>query len=167
MAINATVYAGGMAETYSLQTSVSIDAPAKQIFELMLDLNRFDDWNPFRTMDATVTTKVNQVKPGPGSVYEYEGKRIGRGQQVVLSAEKPSLIVSEMSFFGKKKTNKATIEFRIQPETAGTLVTWYLKGERGLGGKFMGTVLGFDKMMGKSFAQGLASLKALVESEKK
>jgi uncharacterized protein YndB with AHSA1/START domain len=156
-----------MAEKYSLQTSVVINAPAKKIFDLMLDLNRFDDWNPFMTMDPTTTTKVTQSKPGPGSLYEYEGKRIGRGQQVVLSAEKPNVIVSEMSFFGKKKTNTAIIEFRIQEESAGTLVTWYMEGERGLGGKFMGTVLGFDKMMGKSFASGLESLKTLMESEGK
>jgi uncharacterized protein YndB with AHSA1/START domain len=156
-----------MAEKYSLQTSVVINVPAKKIFDLMLDLNRFDDWNPFMTMDPTTTTKVTQTKPGPGSLYEYEGKRIGRGQQVVLSAEKPNIIVSEMSFFGKKKTNTAIIEFRIQEESAGTLVTWYMEGERGLGGKFMGTVLGFDKMMGKSFASGLASLKTLMESEGK
>lgn len=155
-----------MAEKYSLQTSINIDATAKKVYDLMLDLNRFDDWNPFMTMDPTTTTKVTQDKPGPGSVYDYEGKRIGRGQQVVLSAEKPNLIVSEMSFFGKKKTNTAIIEFRIQPETAGTLVTWYLEGERGLMGKFMGVVIGFDKMMGKSFASGLANLKTLIESEK-
>jgi len=156
-----------MAEKYSLQTSVVINAPAKKIYDLMLDLNRFNEWNPFMTMDPTTTTKVTQSKPGPGSLYEYEGKRIGRGQQVVLSAEKPNVIVSEMSFFGKKKTNTAIIEFRIQEESAGTLVTWYMEGERGLGGKFMGTVLGFDKMMGKSFASGLESLKTLMESEGK
>jgi len=156
-----------MAEKYSLQTSVVINAPAKKIYDLMLDLNRFDEWNPFMTMDPTTTTKVTQSEPGPGSLYEYQGKRIGRGQQVVLSAEKPNVIVSEMSFFGKKKTNTAIIEFRIQEESAGTLVTWYMEGERGLGGKFMGTVLGFDKMMGKSFASGLESLKTLMESEGK
>ena len=155
-----------MAEKYSLQTSIHIDAPAKKIYDLMVDLDRFDEWNPFMTMDPTTTTKVTQSKPGPGSLYEYEGKRIGRGQQVVLSVERPSLIVSEMTFFGKK-TNTAIIEFRIQQETSGTLVTWYMEGERGLGGKFMGVVLGFDKMMGKSFASGLASLKTLMESEKK
>jgi len=156
-----------MAEKYSLQTSVVINAPAKKIYDLMLDLKRFDEWNPFMTMDPTTTTTVTQSKPGPGSLYEYQGKRIGRGQQVVLSAEKPNVIVSEMSFFGKKKTNTAIIEFRIQEESAGTLVTWYMEGERGLGGKFMGTVLGFDKMMGKSFASGLESLKTLMESEGK
>ena len=155
-----------MPEKYSLQTSVVINAPAKKVYDLMLDLNRFDDWNPFKTMDPSVTTTVTQSKPGPGAVYDYKGDRIGRGQQVVVSVDKPSLIVSEMSFFGKKKTNVANIEFRIQEETSGTLVTWYMEGERGLGGKFMGVVLGFDKMMGKSFATGLASLKALMESEK-
>ena len=156
-----------MAEKYSLQTSIVIDAPAKKIYDVMVDLNRFDEWNPFMSMDPTTTTKVTQSKPGPGSLYEYEGKRIGRGQQVVLSVEKPTLIVSEMSFFGKKKTNTANIEFRIHEETSGTLVTWYMEGERGLGGKFMGVVLGFDKMMGKSFAAGLAGLKTLMESETK
>lgn len=156
-----------MTEKYSLQTSINIDAPAKKIFDLMLDLNRFDEWNPFMAMDPTTVSKVTQVKPGAGSVYAYEAKRIGRGQQVVLSVEKPKLIVSEMSFFGKRKTEKAIIEYRIQEETSGTLVTWYMQGNRGFVGKFMGTVLGFDKMMGKSFASGLASLKKLMEVDKK
>ena len=85
-----------MAEKYSLQTSINIDAPAKKIYETMLDLNRFDEWNPFKAMDPTTVSSVTQEKPGPGSVYAYEAQRIGRGQQVVISVEKPTLIVSEM-----------------------------------------------------------------------
>ena len=68
-----------MAENYELHTSVVIDAPASQIFDTMLDLNKFDAWNPFPLMDPTSVGTVTQAKPGVGSVYEYEGKHFAQG----------------------------------------------------------------------------------------
>jgi len=157
-----------MPETYSIQTSVHISAPAKKVYELMLDLNRFDDWNPFRTFDETVTSSVVQTKPGVGSIYNYQGKKVGKGRQLVTAVEKPTLIASEMSFYkGDQVRDTALVEYRIVEDSAGTLVTWYMQGERGLMGKFMGRVIGFDRMMGKSFATGLEALKVLIESEVK
>lgn len=157
-----------MPETYSIHTSVHIDAPAKKIYDILIDLNRFDEWNPFRTFDDSVTSSVTQSKPGVGSMYDYQGKKIGRGRQVVTSVDKPNLITSDMIFFkGEAVRDTVTIEYRIVEESSGTLVTWFMEGERGFVGKFMGQVMGFDKMMGKSFALGLERLKALVESEKK
>ncbi len=155
-----------MAETYSIQTSVHINAPATKIYDRMLDLHEFNSWNPFPVYDPSTVSSVTQTKPGVGSVYEYQGDKIGKGQQVVKSVTKPSLIVSEMSFFSKKKTDVAHIEFRIDADTTGSLVTWYMQGERNFVGSFMGRVLGFDKMMRKSFATGLERLKRLMEAEK-
>lgn len=155
-----------MAEDYSLQTSVVIDAPAKKIFDIMLDLRQFDAWNPFHVMDPSATSSITQVKPGVGSAYEYQGKRIGRGRQVVVGISRPSLIVSEMTFLNRK-TETARVEYRITEESTGTLVTWFMSGKRGFGQRVMARVLNLDSMMGKTFAQGLTKLKTYVEGKKK
>lgn len=157
-----------MAETYSIETSIHIDAPAKKVFDILIDLNRFDEWNPFRTFDESVTSSVTQSKPGVGSIYDYQGRKVGKGRQVVTLVEKPTLITSEMTFYkGDRVRDVVAVDYRLHEDNTGTLVTWFMEGERGLMGKFMGRVMGFDKMMGKSFALGLERLKALVESEKK
>ena len=154
-----------MPEEYSLQTSIAINAPAKKVFDVMLDLTRFDEWNPFRVMDPTSVSTVTQKKPGVGSTYDYVGKRIGRGRMLVTEASRPSVIVEEMTFYNRK-TETARVEFRLVEEAAGTLVTWSMTGTRGLGGRLMTKLLNLDKMMGKTFAQGLEKLKTLVESGK-
>jgi uncharacterized protein YndB with AHSA1/START domain len=154
-----------MAENYELHTSVVIDAPASQIFDTMLDLNKFDAWNPFPLMDPTSVGTVTQAKPGVGSVYEYEGKRLGKGRQVVTEIVKPRLIVSEMIFLNRK-TEVTRVEYRIEQQTVGTLVTWYMSGTRGWGQRVMVTLLNLDKMMGKHFVQGLERLKEYVEAAK-
>ena len=154
-----------MAETYELQTSVVIDAPASKIFDTMLDLNKFDAWNPFPLMDPTSVGTVTQTKPGVGSVYEYQGKRLGKGRQIVTEAVKPHLIVSEMTFLNRKP-EVTRVEYRIEQQTVGTLVTWYMSGTRSFGQRVMVKLLNLDKMMGNHFAQGLDRLKDYVEAAK-
>lgn len=151
-----------MPEDYSLQTSIVINAPAKRVFDVMLDLNQFDNWNPFKVMDASSISTVTQSKPGVGSTYDYEGKRIGKGRMVITQATKPSLIASDMTFMNRK-TETAKVEYRITEETSGTLVTWYMQGSRGLGQRVMVKLLNLDKMMGQTFAKGLEQLKRYVE----
>jgi uncharacterized protein YndB with AHSA1/START domain len=152
-----------MAETYELQTSVVIDAPASRVFDTMLDLNQFDAWNPFPLMDPTSVGTVTQTKPGVGSAYEYQGKRLGKGRQVVTEVVKPQLIVSEMTFLNRK-TEVTRVEYRIEQQTVGTLVTWYMSGTRSWGQRVMVTLLNLDKMMGKHFSEGLERLKEYVEA---
>ena len=154
-----------MAEDYSLQTSIVIDAPAKKIYEVMADLNQFDMWNPFKVMDPQSHSTVTQKAPGVGATYEYQGKRIGRGRMVITSVTSPSLIESEMTFFNRR-TETAHVQYRLSQESAGTLVTWHMQGTRGRGQRIMVRLLNLDKMMGRTFAQGLERLKAYVEASR-
>lgn len=157
-----------MASKYSIQTSIHIDATAKKIFDVLIDLNRFDEWNPFRTFDESVTSHVTQSKPGVGSTYDYQGKKIGKGRQLITAVNKPSTITSQMFFYrGDVVRDTVTVEYRLVEDSTGTVVTWFMEGERNLMGSFMGRVMGFDKMMGKSFATGLGQLKGLIESGNK
>ena len=39
-----------MAKPYEVETSIHIDAPIKKVYEVMLDLNQFNEWNPFLIM---------------------------------------------------------------------------------------------------------------------
>ena len=46
-----------------LDASVSVNAPAPLVFDRMADLSRFNDWNPFPSMDPTTTSTVGLTRP--------------------------------------------------------------------------------------------------------
>jgi hypothetical protein len=57
-----------------------------------------------------------------------------------------------------------TAGFTFRAEGGGTAVVWSMISKNHLVGKAFGLVVDCEKMVGKDFAKGLASLKALAES---
>jgi hypothetical protein len=75
---------------------------------------------------------------------------------------KPYKIAFDMNFNGK---DSALSEYLLTESDGVTTITWFLGGERGVGGQLMNMLFKFDKMMAKNFADGLTSLKKLVEAK--
>lgn len=147
---------------FEIKATVVIEATPAKVHEVMNDLSRLNDWNPFMTMDNTATSSLSEKTVGPGAIFDYEGKKIGKGRMEIISSG-PERIRFNMTFFHKKKTDVALGEYLIEPEFEGTKVTWTMSGDRDLKMHFMGAVLGFDKMMVKNFTSGLKVLKAVIE----
>ena len=145
---------------YEIQASILIEATPAKVHEVLNDFARFEDWSPFIAMDKSVTATISEKSFGPGAVYEYVGKRIGKGRMEIISSG-PERIRSTMTFFNKK-TEVAKTEYILEPVFEGTQVTWTLAGERDLIGHLVGTLV-FDKMMTKNFTDGLKVLKAIIE----
>lgn len=147
---------------FEIKASIVIEATPAKVHEVMNDLARLDDWNPFMTMDKSVTSNVSEKSAGPGAIFDYEGKKIGKGRMEIISSG-PERIRFNMTFFHKKKTDVAKGEYQISPEFEGTRVTWIMSGERDLKMHLFGAVLGMDKMMVNNFNNGLKVLKAVIE----
>jgi hypothetical protein len=147
---------------FEIKASIVIEATPAKVHEVMNDLARLDDWNPFMTMDQTVTSTVSEKSVGPGATFDYEGKKIGKGRMEIISSG-PERIRFNMTFFHKKKTDVAKGEYVLSPEFEGTRVTWIMSGERDLKMHLFGAILGMDKMMFKNFSDGLKVLKAVIE----
>jgi hypothetical protein len=65
--------------------------------------------------------------------------------------------------FSKPMEGHNVVEFSLVPQGDGTQVTWAMRGPMPYVSKLMTTFFSMDKMVGGSFDQGLASLKALAE----
>ena len=57
-----------------------------------------------------------------------------------------------------------TITFALSPNGTATDVSWTMTGARPYVAKVMGTLFNMDKMVGGTFAKGLADLKQIAES---
>jgi hypothetical protein len=151
-----------MAKPYEISATIQIDATPAKVHEVLIDLGRLDDWSPYSAMDKSLQSTVSTPSVGEGAVYEYTGKRIGKGKMEIMLVS-PDCIKSQMTFYNGKKTDIALTEYCLEPNFEGTKVTWSMKGERGTFGQIMNAVIGLDKMMTKSFNDGLKVLKAIVE----
>jgi carbon monoxide dehydrogenase subunit G len=146
-----------------LDATLSIQAPAHIVFDRMGDLSRFNDWNPFPSMDPTTTSSHEGPASGPGAIFNYEGKRLGRGRMEVAAVSAPHRIDIDMTFWRGNSVTRSQSAFVIKGTGDVTEVHWTFDEDRGLGMYLLGKLL-FDRMMTNTFRDGLQKLKALVEA---
>ena len=76
----------------------------------------------------------------------------------------PNKIIIKLDFFKPfKATNIA--EFTLESKGPATDVTWAMHGPVPFIGKIMHLIIDCDKMVGKDFAEGLASMKTAAERQ--
>lgn len=156
-------YGRGVLHTH-LDASISIQAPPHVVFDRMGDLSRFNDWNPFPSMDPTTTSSHEGPASGPGAVFTYEGKRLGRGRMEIATVSAPHRIDIDMTFWRGNSATRAKSAFVLVGAGSVTDVHWTFDEDRGVGMYLLGKLF-FDRMMTGTFRGGLATLKSLVEAE--
>ena len=133
------------------------------------------------TACAEIGASVYSEKPMAGSLEEahkivfwpdldfigYElfaemGTKSGTGRIEIKDVTAPSQVRLQL-VMSKPVACDNTVTFTLQPEGAATRVTWAMGGRTSLVGKVMGVCFDMEKMVGGSFEQGLASLKAIAE----
>ena len=151
-----------MDKEFELQATELIHAKPKDIFKVIRDLGKFDQWSPFALADKTVTSEFSDPSAGVGAIYEYSGSRVGQGRMVITAEVKDKSVSLGLDFI-KPSPSQATADFIITEAGDGCLVTWRMQGIRTPGARFFAKLLNLDKMLVKSFHQGLLALKELVE----
>ena len=76
----------------------------------------------------------------------------------ILTVKPSSNVDIELKFI-KPFESLADTKFDIQPDGAAQKVTWTMSGENNMISKWMCVFVSMDKMIGKDFENGLASLK--------
>jgi hypothetical protein len=152
-------------DRFSLSRSTSINATPQDIYPWINNVRRFNQWNPWAAMDPTSNITYGTSEEGPGASYSWVGKKTGEGSMTLKDQVPPSEANFALEFIKPfKASNVANFNLR---ETGGaTTVTWTMSGANPFFNKLFQTFVSMDKMVGKDFEKGLASLKILVESKK-
>ncbi len=152
-----------MTDTYTVERSTAINAPAGRVYAQIVDFHRWTGWSPWEDLDPNLTRTYSGSESGPGTVYEWSGNRkAGTGRMEITSATEPTEVVIALEFLKPFKSSSVTA-FGIIPEGNSTLVTWTMTGPKTLATKVMGLFTNMDKMIGPDFEKGLDRLKALAE----
>ena len=150
-------------DTFSIERSTTIDAPAAGIFDRLVDFHRWGEWSPWEDIDPDMTRTFSGAESGVGAVYEWSGDRkAGAGRMEVLEADAPSTTAIDLQFLKPFKAHNQ-IRFTLTEDGGSTAVTWTMTGPKTFMTKVMGIFKSMDAMVGPDFEKGLAQLKAAAE----
>jgi hypothetical protein len=150
-------------KTFRVERSIDIAAPAGKIYPLIEDFHAWIDWSPYEKYDPAMQRSYGAITHGKGATYAWQGNnKVGQGNMEILQAAQPSRLVIDLNFLKPFKAHNQA-EFTLQPQGSGTRVTWAMTGPSKLMMRIMGLFMNMDKMVGRDFEVGLATLKAVAE----
>jgi len=150
-------------DTYTVERSVTIDAPPERIYDQIADFHNWTGWSPWEDVDPDLKRTYSGAESGTGAVYGWSGNRkAGQGRMKITGATEPSRVQIELVFEKPWKARNDT-RFVIQRTGSGSRVTWTMTGKKTLMTKVMGIFKSMDTFLGPDFEKGLARLKAIAE----
>ncbi len=147
--------------------SAKIPAPPEKVFPHVNDLHKWEKWSPWAKLDPSAKNAYSGPEAGVGATMAWTGNnKVGAGKMTIIESRPTDRIRIRLEFLKPMKATH-TAEFTFQPEGNQTLMTWAMSGRNNFMGKAFGMLVNCDKMIGGQFEQGLASLKSVIEAERK
>jgi uncharacterized protein YndB with AHSA1/START domain len=157
------IYAKTKPDTFRIERSIVIKAPAAKVFALLPDFREWEKWSPWEDLDPTMTKKYEGPTGNSGPSYSWEGnKKVGSGRMELMEADEAKRVKIKLDFFRPFKAQNLT-EITLSESNGSTRVHWAMSGASPLMSKIMGLFMDIDKMVGKDFEKGLNRIKALTE----
>jgi hypothetical protein len=146
--------------TYRVERSATIAAPAEVVFDQVNTLKKNEAWSPWMKNDPTVKISYSGPEAGVGAVSSWTSEHSGNGSQTIKESV-PGQSLTTYLDFGKMGNANGIWTFSQTGEA--TKVTQAMVGDAGKNPFKHLMNLAMDKMLGKYFEQGLASLKDVSE----
>lgn len=157
------IYAATRPDSFRVQRSATMNAPAEKIFPYLEGLKRWAEWSPYEGRDPQMKRAYSGADSGKGAVYEWDGNdNVGKGRMEIVDSKPPNKVVIKLDFL-KPFEGHNTAELTVEPKGGQTIVTWAMYGPSTFMTKLIGTFMDMDDMIGRDFAAGLAKLKTIVE----
>jgi Polyketide cyclase / dehydrase and lipid transport. len=157
------VLAANRPGTFRVERTLRIQAPPERIQGYIEDFHQWGQWSPYEKLDPQMQRTFSGAEKGRGAVYAWEGNgKAGAGRMEIIESDPGSRVTIALDFLKPFKASN-TAEFTLVPRDGGTEVTWAMFGPVPFVAKIMHLFIDVDRMVGKDFEAGLASLKALAE----
>jgi hypothetical protein len=157
------IYAATRPNTFRVERSISIEAPAEKIFPLINDFREWEPWSPWEKVDPAIKRRYSGADSGEGAIYEWRGnKNIGQGRMEIIESWPLAKVLIKIDFIKPFEAHNM-IEFTFVRHGDSTAVTQAMYGPSPFISKLMGIFCSMDRMVGQKYEEGLTNLKAIVE----
>jgi hypothetical protein len=148
---------------YLLARSTTIKAPAAQVFALVNDFHKWQQWSPWGALDPEMKVTYSGPDDGKGAIYHWTGnKQVGEGRMTITEARPIEFVQIQLDFIQPFASSSIT-EFTLKAEGEAVHVTWSMRGVNNFMEKAVCLIASMDKMVGPDFEKGLKQLKTLAE----
>ncbi len=161
--VGVLVLAAMRPDTFSFERKGVIKAPPDKVFGFINDFKNWSHWSPWEKKDPNMKRTYGASTVGKGATYGWEGdKNVGVGNLVIFESTPSSKIALNLNFEKPFKVSNV-VSFLLTPVGDTTEVVWRMEGASNFMSKVMQLFMSMDKMVGRDFDAGLASLKAAAE----
>jgi uncharacterized protein YndB with AHSA1/START domain len=149
--------------TAHVERSIATGASPATVYDIVSDFRRFNEWSPWFGLDPQAKYTYEGPDGGVGARMRWAGDpaTVGTGSQEITAVD-PGRSVTTRLDFGDQ--GQATARITIEPDGAGSRVTWAF--DTSFEGDFLGRYFGllFDRWIGADYEKGLAKLKTVAEA---
>lgn len=153
-----------LAEDFSVERSIVIQAPANKVFVQVNDLKNWEKWSPWKKMDPNMKISYSTSTAGKDAWYSWESQddNVGKGKLSIIESKENELMKTKLEFSGFDSPGYG--HWKLEADGTNTKVTWSFSGKaENFFGRYMGAMM--DMMMGGVFEQGLQDLKKISEGD--
>lgn len=157
------VYIALQPSEYRVERSVTIDAPASEVFANVNDFRKWEAWSPWAKLDPNAKVAFEGPEAGQGAVMTWDGNdNVGAGKMTLIES-KPDEAVKIKVEFTRPFEGGTNSDFSFAPNGDQTDVTWAMSGTHNFVEKAFCLVMNGLEMMGNDLEKGLTKLKSVIE----
>ena len=159
----ALIFAATKPDSFRIERSTQIKAPAARVFALINDFHQWEAWSPWEKIDPALKRTYGGAASGTGAVYEWSGnKDIGQGRMEIVESTPASKVALKLDFMKPFEAHNM-VEFTLAEQSGATTLTQAMYGPSPYMSKVMSLFFSMEKMVGPKYEEGLASIKAIAE----
>jgi hypothetical protein len=157
------IFAATRPNTFHVQRSIIINAPAEKIFLLINDLRAWDKWEPQDRKDPTMKKTFMGPESGTGATTEWDSQgQGGKGRMAIIESVPNGRVAIKVDFIRPFEAHNIN-EFTLEPQASGTKVTWSIQASNLFAMKLVGVFFNIQREFGKHVDTGLSNLKSVAE----
>jgi uncharacterized protein YndB with AHSA1/START domain len=152
---------------YAVEREVTINRSKEEVFAYLKYLKNSGEWTAWARRDPAMKTEYRGTDGQPGFVSSWKGTTsdTGEGEQEIKKVTEGERIDTELRF---KEPWESKADAYVTTESVGenqTKVKWGIKGETPRPWNVFMLFMNMDQMVGNDLQEGLANLKAKMESK--
>ncbi len=146
-----------------ISRSVTIQAPVPTVFEEINNLERWEQWQYWNTLDPDMKITYGDKKEGTGASYSWTGPKLGEGSLAITESIPDKSITIEMKF----SDSPASGFYSVEPEGENTKLNFNFTNDAGMNpiGRWMNVFMKGE--IGKSFDYAGEKIKGIAEAKPK
>ncbi|NNL15538.1 MAG: SRPBCC family protein [Flavobacteriaceae bacterium] len=151
-------------KNYEVSRTIVIERDLKDVFQYLKLVKNQDDWSPWKKKDPNMVQSSIGTDGEVGFISKWKGnKDVGEGEQEIINITENESIDSQLRFFKPWKSESIAHILVDTVDDDKTVVTWGFAGKNKFTMSIFMLFMNLDKMVGKDFEEGLASLKQILE----